>query len=687
MHWKLLIVIVILLALPSAALATITASISAHRTSCYAPCVVHFDGFTSTADTNRAAEGDRFKELHYVWDYGDSSSTTWSATSGQSMNSDIGPIAAHVFDPDRWSDSFDVATCAVQPAGKSNVACKVYTVTLSVGSPEGDTDQDTETIYVWDPDDSDGLATYCFSNAGTCDAACPTASGATCVNSVSDFDTIMSTYLANDRQLLFETGDTFNQGNDEQSLNYSRVRIGSYGSGAKPIIANSATASDNEQAFNDHDANDVVVSGLHLQGSGATGIKTWVMYRTDGEPVTTSSMLWYRNQISAYTGIFRYGSTNQTTLPQVFLVETSGTGSSMACGAGSGTYMLFLFMGAKSALLGNIILGESVASTCHEHVLRAQAWNRWVIAHNEFGNSGLGKETVTLRGCDDRSNICTALPDSLASKYLQFSYNNVHTSGIANGDIIGVYPANKTAGDKCCYQRSNHGIFDSNLIEIRADNYGTDGIVIQEDDYVTRNNLCFQSNSTLGDDNAQCVSYRIARLCVDDCSVVNPPTENPPQPDGGEAWGNTFWWADADNNPSGTNTVAVSYTSTNNCGNNLYYNPAETTTTTKACSTETVTTSHGSNNLAILNGAASPFAGAAPSTWADFKVNASSAPEDYGTNSEFNLVDIGGNCRHTGLGGDTPNAGAWEENEAGATACVFGAVPPSLGVSRVFLFQ
>ena len=181
----------------------ITTSLIASRTSGVAPLAVFFDATETFATTTN----NPFSELHYAWNFGDTGSGNWSATSGRSKNIDSGPVAAHVFET---------------PGS--------YTVTLTVRDQQGNINNNHVTINVQDPDlVFSGNNTICFSATGNFQA-CPSAAQQI---TTSDFSTAMS-YLASGTRLLFRSGENW-QTASSYTINVPGPGIiGAYGNGEQP---------------------------------------------------------------------------------------------------------------------------------------------------------------------------------------------------------------------------------------------------------------------------------------------------------------------------------------------------------------------------------------------------------------------------------------------------------------------
>ncbi len=234
-----------LAAVPAAAAPT--ASFTARKiqgATCLAPCAVHFDaigqGSLSTTPfvTPETTDPDFDREFHsllFVWDFGDPNSGEWttgaaSATANRaSKNSDIGGIAGHVYE---------------RPG--------VYTVTLTVTNPSGQTNTTVRSVTVGDRTTFFSAAdTFCFANDDSNWAGCPLncAGGddnCTVTSSLQTAFTAADNCAGADdcanadstqRRILLRRGDRF------VMSNYIRMNEGTtpgfveaFGSGPRPII-------------------------------------------------------------------------------------------------------------------------------------------------------------------------------------------------------------------------------------------------------------------------------------------------------------------------------------------------------------------------------------------------------------------------------------------------------------------
>lgn len=205
--------------------ATVVPSLVASRVSGTAPLAVHFDATASTS----SAVGDAFRQVTYTFDYGDSGSGTWS-TNSQSKNSDSGgPLGAHVYET--------AGTYTVTVTADDGTTSASTTVSVTVSNPD--------TVY-------SGTNTICIDPTG----------GTTGGPSGCTYATSMPTIESNKRYLI-KRGQTIAGFTVPRTV--SGVRIGAYGSGAKPIISGEIFINANSRPTTAVWAEDIVIADLNPQ--------------------------------------------------------------------------------------------------------------------------------------------------------------------------------------------------------------------------------------------------------------------------------------------------------------------------------------------------------------------------------------------------------------------------------------
>jgi PKD repeat protein len=205
--------------------ATVVPSLVASRVSGTAPLAVHFDATASTS----SAVGDAFRQVTYTFDYGDSGSGTWS-TNSQSKNSDSGgPLGAHVYET--------AGTYTVTVTADDGTTSASTTVSITVSNPD--------TVY-------SGTNTICIDTTG----------GTTGGPSGCTYATSMPTIESNKRYLI-KRGQTISGFTVPSTV--TGVRIGAYGTGAKPVVDGAIYLNNNSTPTTAQWVEDVVVADLDVR--------------------------------------------------------------------------------------------------------------------------------------------------------------------------------------------------------------------------------------------------------------------------------------------------------------------------------------------------------------------------------------------------------------------------------------
>lgn len=360
---KLLLALLFLLpALAQAAAPSI--SVAASRTSCTAPCYIHFDATgTTDADTTKP-----FHDLLYQWSFGDTSAGNWGNGANTSLpkNGAFGPVAAHLY----------------ETAG-------TFTVTLQVGDGTNTVKNSSITITVASANTTFSATTVCIA-ASTLPVAgsggCP--SGAA-VATNSDFAAECATQLAaGKKRLLWKRGDTFTYSTFCGINTASSVGLmGVYGTGAKPTLVCSGTA---DYVFR------VSTSSIHsglddwrfmdFNAVGCAGFYTGFIH-AEG---TASQLTILRNDLSGFgMGV---------DLADTVLDNHNRTGNGThvvwdQIGVFDNTWVLPyntnsypVFMGAeRSAIMGNNF-NNANGATQGAHVIRAGYFAKNVVSNNTLAS-------------------------------------------------------------------------------------------------------------------------------------------------------------------------------------------------------------------------------------------------------------------------------------------------------------
>lgn len=298
-----------------------TGKLQVTRTSCTAPCGVLFD-----------ASGLGDFRATYTFDFGDPKPDTW-AVSGKSKNSESGgPIAAHVY--------------------------------LTAGTYTAKVNGESAQIVVADP-----AVVY----AGT-KTVCVGKSFAGCPSGAAQQASLPSGTAWSGKRWLLQAGATF--GDISILDGNANVQVGSFGTGAKPIVASVGIG--NWRPSSTNFASDIVVMDLNVQNQVQQSIGQRVLILRNYVHLTPNS-----GGIPLSFGEFDYWYRGDTyrTVPQsafynareIFFVENNAIGADTKTGVAG-----FWGDGSRVALLGNR-LGKY-----QQHTARFSALDRSVIAHNEL---------------------------------------------------------------------------------------------------------------------------------------------------------------------------------------------------------------------------------------------------------------------------------------------------------------
>ena len=371
----------------------------ASRTSGTAPLSVFFTaGFSASDGTNRD-----FHDLHYAWDFDDAGAGTW-ANSGKSKETDIGAVASHVF----------------ESAG-------THTVTLTVIDPStGSTlDTDTFSIIVTAADTTYSTTnTICINKVGDIDfAGAPT--GALEVNN-DDLATIISTYNADNKRILFKRGSTWGYSGSVISLATVNLHIGAYGTGTSPdslgIFSNAPvfTITGTSNVFNISNTVNFKLTDLAFNGNATSQSVT-------GTGTNIQQLFLFKLKTTGFSvplgwGHWRNSDTDLITENSVISCDVSGANlNNMYLG------------GDKLSVIGNTIYNASTS-----HVTRVWWAHKGVIAHNDISGSSLdntnARHGLKMHGPKEGTELGTfaetgngGLPEP--TRFVMVSNNIVGSSG------------------------------------------------------------------------------------------------------------------------------------------------------------------------------------------------------------------------------------------------------------------
>lgn len=447
----------------------ITPSLVLSRTSGSTPLAVLMDAKGTTCSVTDVA--DTFRQLKYDIDYGDSAGGTWAVTS-LPKNSDTGaPEFGHLYATAQISTITLTITVGLPWVFQSNkgIATPYKTNDFVYVDPAGGSSPNTykalnnhnaTASFATDL----GAGHWTLVQAGkiqnsttaslTITAANTTYSGANTVaiNVVGDADFSLapsnSTHTNSNSALappadgirhLYKKGSTFsgsvsipgNAGWTDRA-----VQIGSYGSGARPIISGGIEVGTYSGGTPTAPLNGAVVYGIDMNGNEC-GNNTWVKNTLVWDCAFTAAQWAWRNVDVSF-----------------FENAVQGTGIS----GSDNNYNFFLGNGNDGFISSNMMALGNVANTATFHTIRVPTCQVGVFAHNWFkGQAGAspGGEVFKLH-----QNTQQTTPNaSLATRYVVMRDNWVSdASNTTLGLGCGAMPENATYAEvlqDCVIERQN----------------------------------------------------------------------------------------------------------------------------------------------------------------------------------------------------------------------------------------
>lgn len=391
-------------------------ALSCLHTSGLVPLAVFCD---STSTTDASVTSAPFSDIQYSWTFGDvvagaatscgtavvAGQGKWACGSGagvNSKNSATGPVAAHVF----------------ESAGTYTITLTAYDGTNTVSSTA------TVTATAWAND----TTTVCVSTSGDF-TGCP--SGATHATNTSSFSTAINNIAGSVKRLLFRAGETWTTSTMKTISAAGPGLIGSYGSGALPVISTSENDGNSVLLMG---ANDWRLMDLNIKGNSNNIVG--IAPTTSGS-ISQITMLRLSIQDTHSGIVFDNGSTQARTYDQIALVDSMishMTGGSGAVGA---------YVGAEHlSMLGNWM--DDTHSG--EHVIRLPYANAAVISNNTLSRPASTKLVIKLHAPD--------FPTTGAySQYVVISDNDINNiSGFANiAWLVAFGPQNNLVDERVRY--------------------------------------------------------------------------------------------------------------------------------------------------------------------------------------------------------------------------------------------
>lgn len=463
-----------------------TIALNVSQTSCTAPCPVTFEATGTTSSTTTTP----FHSLWYQYIFGDPNTTVIGAACSNSVAAGEGYWRCG---DNAGNNSKNVATAPV--AGhvyecNSGSTC-TFTPSLTVYDKNGNFSTAGATITVTDPNVTYATtATYCYSTSGTF-TGCPT--GANHITVTGDFCTDATNgYNAKratgTRHLLRATESFTTSGVCSIDKN-GPILIGSYGSGAKPVLNETGNPSSGIFTFSSYNGGTNQTSGIVIQDLAITTNGTVAIFAISGSMYR--NVVIQRNDFSGGFGKVMQSSADTapagSTAPRYVVFQDNTLGPLLNGGTCTANGANQFFLEAQNVYLyGNYVNNGSFG----EHGFRMH-WAKYDgIANNSFFGV-CGRVPVTIRGYQETATYLT---------YTGLSSGQVYNEYIALTDNYVEPPAGGGGEFSFCSEDPSHLEKGRNIIVERNFFDGTlhsSSLTLCWPNITIRNNLHYKKNGTV----------------------------------------------------------------------------------------------------------------------------------------------------------------------------------------------
>jgi hypothetical protein len=331
----------------------------ASRISGVAPLGVFFDAVDKTGVMQPPeVEGRReFADLHYQWDFGDTSPGLW-AVSGKSKNSASGYVSAHIYET---------------PGS--------YTAKLTITTQEGLVASYKVEIEVEDPDIVfSGVATICISTGSSDFTGCPFNALEISTSNFSD----IRDHIAAGKRILLRRGDTWSTADSIYLGTAGPLIIGAFGecenSDVRGICENAplinATSTGDDPIFELGHTNDTRLMDVHMFDEGSRN-------GAAGGEYEMNQFLFFHLKAEGFNTPFGNSHWQTDGHDQVMLVENDVYKS----------LTNIVYVGSNHLA----VMGNRLRDPNESHVLRVWHAHKGVIAHNEISGASATRVDVSGR--------------------------------------------------------------------------------------------------------------------------------------------------------------------------------------------------------------------------------------------------------------------------------------------------
>jgi hypothetical protein len=378
-----------------------------------APFAVHIQAYASTA----TGVSDTFRDLDYVWDFADPGSgnwtdhfSRWGAT--RSKNTYNGPVTCHVYET---------------PGN--------YTILGTLQKLNGELDTVQIDVTATNPDTVFGAANTILVSNGTDFSAGPASDDKiTCANTAAAWNGLVAGKIALGKRVLFKRGDSFTVDTAKTLDGSGEGIIGTFGSGARPII-NQSNASASMLRMDEGKWRLVDLDLRHASLTTNPPTVEWVIdttttFRRDQLMLRLSfATLQARPFDLSWSLVNFYAGTDQTLSENI----TPNGVAIVDCDlSGMNRHGL---VGAKSfAYMGNKLDVEA-AGNVFEHTWRSQYLENAIFAYNHMTGGNISREIASFRGPSSGTGTKIGSGDGMRSHHFSVS-DNVFLNRNGNGGNV-----------------------------------------------------------------------------------------------------------------------------------------------------------------------------------------------------------------------------------------------------------
>jgi hypothetical protein len=485
------------------------------RSSGISPLLVFFDATGTTDSTALGGANNTFQDVYYSWNFGDSGVSgtgTWPAGANpghNSKNTATGGVAAHLYVTNGADSGYTVTVTAYD--GTNTASCKLG-------------------VTAYDPSGANGFpgsATTCVAAASTPVAGsggCP--AGANVVEQ-SNLGTALSSYLGNNKRVLFHCGDTFTGGHSIAAT-AQKMTIGAYGgcentTTSRPIFSASTITVDGNNSVLTTPA-DVRITDINFENTGGTGI---AINNYNGGEQTQLTL--YNLNCTGYSECFFIASATQSGLvasTEVGMNQTQGvywnyTANQCNASSPAGLQADVLYCGAASynpanyfpvwynALIGNSLngTGSPASSGVGYETFRVSACRMCVFTNNTFENANNVGAVFKFNSANTHNSSATWIGEY--AEYNEIS-DNLFTG--TSGTVIAGYASENQTYD----ERLRYAVIERNYIRgVVASGAGATKFLVGAVNTTVRNNVTYVPSGDTGSVLPSDFNWQISKVAIE----------------------------------------------------------------------------------------------------------------------------------------------------------------------------